>query len=109
VTIIIFCYNSLIWLTWRGGGRAVQLPLKKEGVQEVFVFHAGAYAIYPEDGHKGAPTQDITAEKIGRKVKGLTGYRSLTQIHMYYQGRQWQRSIGTAFGAYSSKARAVKT
>lgn len=90
-------------------GGAVQLPLRAEGIQEVFVFHAGAYAIYPEDGHRGAPTQDITAEKIGRKVKGLTGYRSLTQIYMYYQGREWQRSIGTVFGAYSSKAHMVKT
>ncbi len=91
------------------GGGAVQLPLRKEGVPEVYVFRAGAYAIYPEDGHKGAPTQDITAEKIGRKVKGLTGYRSLTQIHMYYEGRQWQRSIGTLFGAFSAKAHKVKT
>jgi len=91
-----------------GRGQAVQLPLRPENVQEIFVFPAGAYAIYPEEGHRGAPTQDITAEKIGRKVKGLTGYRSLTQIHMYYQGRQWQRSIGTVFGAYSSQAHKVK-
>ena len=60
-------------MTGKGSERdAVQLPLRAEGIQEIYVFHAGTYPIYPEDGHRGAPTQDFRAEKIGRNVKGLT-------------------------------------
>lgn len=93
---------------------AVQLPLKEENLQEIYVFYPGAYPVYPKDGYPGAPTQVIQAEKIGRKVHGYGGFRALTTMHLFHRGadgvgHNWQRSVGTLFGAHSSKVHKRKT
>lgn len=87
-----------------GGLRGVQLPLRTESLQKVYKFYPSVHPIYPEDGYAGAPTEVIVAEKIKRKIHGLTGYRSLTEVHLYHNQHHWQRSVGTVFGAYADKA-----
>ncbi|MFA6080874.1 MAG: hypothetical protein WC741_00520 [Patescibacteria group bacterium] len=82
---------------------------KVEKHEQVYVFKPGPYVIYPKDGWKGTLTSDVEAVKTGGKTKGLTGYRSLTEIHLFHRGADgephyWQRSIGTYFGAYAKKS-----
>ena len=93
----------------------VQLPLteEREYLQEVYKFYPGNYPIFPEQGFAGQPTKLIIAERISKKIHRLTGYRSLTTIHLYHKtffGREysWQRSVGTVFGAYAEKAHKEK-
>jgi len=93
---------------------AVQLPLRVEGIQEIFVFHAGTYPIYPLEGYKGAPTQDFKAIRIEGEIAGLNAYQSITPIHLFHRDKKgqehfWTRGVNTKFGAYSQKARKKKT
>lgn len=97
-----------------GGGHGVQLPLRAEGIQEVFVFHAGPYPIYIKNSGKAAPTQDFEAIRIEGKIANLNAYESITPIHLFYrdklgEGHFITKSVGTKFGAYSHKARKRKT
>jgi hypothetical protein len=89
---------------------AVQLPLQGEGIQEIFVFFAGAYPIFLKDGYsKGAPTQDFQAIRIEGEIAGVNAYQSITPIHLFHRDRRghehyWTRGVGTKFGAFSHKA-----
>ncbi|MEK7522801.1 MAG: hypothetical protein AAB788_01820 [Patescibacteria group bacterium] len=82
-------------------------------LQEIFVFYAGKYPIYPKDGYPGAPTSDFNAVRIEGKIQGLNAYQSITPIHLFHrdkagQEHYWQRSVSTKFGAYSMKAHRKK-
>lgn len=97
-----------------GGGHGVQLPLKREGIQEYFVFYAGSYPIYILNSGKAAPTQDFEAIRIEGEIAGLNAYESITPIHLFYRDKQWvghyiTKSVGTKFGAFSKKAYKRKT
>ena len=87
-----------------GGLRGVQLPLRTENLRKVYEINPSVFPIYPEYGSAGAPTELIVAEKIGRRVHGYTGFRSLTEMHLYHNNHHWQRSVGTVFGAPADKA-----
>jgi len=87
-----------------GGYPGVQLPLRRDILRKVYEIYPSVYPIYPEKGYAGAPTEVIVAEKIGRRVHGYTGFRSLTEVHLYHDKHHWQRSVGTVFGAPSDKA-----
>jgi hypothetical protein len=56
--------SNMVGLEAAAEAGAVQLPLRAEGVQEVYVFHTGTYPIYPKDGYPGAPTSDFEAVRI---------------------------------------------
>lgn len=91
------------------GPEGVQLPLVREGIQELFVFYAGKYPIYLRDGYKAAPTQDFKAIRIEGEIAQLNAYQSITPIHLFYRDRQnnnhfFTKGVGTKFGAYSQKA-----
>jgi hypothetical protein len=95
----------------------IQFPLRGEGLTHVYVFKPGSYPIYPKFGYgyTGEPTELFVAEKIGKgiKIKGLTGYKSLTLIHLSHRGRDgniYYQTLGrgTPFGAYPIQAHKIK-
>ncbi len=83
----------------------IQIGLDQER-KDYYIFPEGTM-IWPENSGRGVLTQSLQAQKLKEKIKGLSGWQAETPAHLYLDGKHWQLSKNTRFGAYSQNARKV--
>lgn len=57
----------------------------------------------------GSLTQKLQVRELpGEMVEGLKGWEAEGKIHLYFNGRFWERPTGTHIGAYAKNVRGGK-
>jgi len=54
---------------------------------------------------RGILQEDLWADRLGRKVRGLTGFEARHPVGLYFDGLYWTISEGTIFGTYASNVK----
>lgn len=85
----------------------LQLPLKAENLKNLWFF-PDRTMIWPERGGRGVVQEGLYAEKVGRKVRGLSGFRALDDCVLYLDRRYWTLARDSFFGAYAKNGKRVK-
>lgn len=86
----------------------IQRRLVPEQKQPYYVFPKGTM-VWPQRSGRGVLTADLQAEKLeGEEVSGYQAWKAEFNMHLYLNGRFWQRSRGTPFGAPVKSAEKIK-
>jgi len=83
----------------KGHEIVIQRRLAPEQKLLYYLFPKGMM-VWPQRSGRGVLTTDLQAEKQEKmKVEGYQAWRAKTSMHLYLDGKFWQLSCGTLFGA----------
>jgi len=87
------------------GRKPYQLHLSEETPETLWFFGEGIM-IWPSGSRRGVLRSGVYAEKLkGQKVAGLTAFKAMSRLDLYFDGKFWSLPEKTLFGAYSKNAR----
>jgi len=84
-------------------------PDKQDSESQRYYFFDKKTVVFFGGENRGVLQYGIQAKKLkGEKINKLQAWIAEDEMHLYLDGKHWQRSKGTRFGAFSNNKREVK-